>query len=82
MRAKFFNPGADTLGIRWQIERPQRANFAIADEAVIRLHGDDGAIENSHGLATGPFVSGFMQREIDLIGENTSNFHERIRSRF
>ena len=68
-------PGAHALGIGRQIERPERADLAVADEPGVGLDADDGAVEDGDGLAAGPLVGPLVQRQFDAIGEDAGDFH-------
>ena len=43
---EFAQTGAHALRIRWQIERAERANLAVTDEAGIRFNRNDRAVKN------------------------------------
>ena len=49
----------------------------MADDAGIRLHADNGAIEHGHGFPARPFVSGLAERKLDAVGEDAADFHEK-----
>ena len=62
VRREFTQPGANTIGIRRQIKRPERTHFAVAGEARVGLDPYDGAVENGDRFAAGPFVAALVQR--------------------
>ena len=72
---KLGEAGADAGGVGGQVEGAERTDFAVADEAVVSLDLDDGAVEYGHGLATGPGVAPFVEGQIDLVGGNAFDFH-------
>jgi len=75
MRSQLAQSGTHALGIGGQVERSERTNLAVADEAGIGLHAHYGAVEDGDGLATAPFVGAFVQRKFNAVGEDAGNFH-------
>ena len=63
------------FGVGRQVERPQRADLAEADESRIGFHADDRAVEDRDRLSTRPFVAAFMQRKFDTVGEDALDSH-------
>ena len=59
----------------WFRSRAQRANLAIAGDALIGLDRDHGRIEDRDGIAAGPAVGPFVQRQLDAIGADGGDFH-------
>ena len=47
VRRQLAQPGADAVGIGGQVERPERADLAVADEAGVGLDADDRAVEDA-----------------------------------
>ena len=78
VRPQLAQPRAHALGVGGKIERPERTDFAVADDARVRLHADDGAIEDGDGFSAAPFVGGFDEREFDAIGEDAGDFHFEV----
>jgi len=50
VRTQFAQSSAHAFSISRQIERAERTDFAISNEAGVRLHAHDSATENRHGL--------------------------------
>ena len=76
MRAKFANASANALRVGGQIIRAERTDFAVADEARVGFHANDGAVEHRDRLAAGPFVAAFAQRQVHLVGRDLCDLHE------
>ena len=66
MRPQLGDPGANAVGIGRQVERPERADLAIAHDARIGLDAHDGAVEDRDRFPARPFVTAFVQGQIDL----------------
>ena len=57
VRPEFRDPGAHAVGIGRQVERPERADLAVADDARVGLDRDDRAVEDVDRLAARPLVA-------------------------
>ena len=69
-------PARTPARIGRQIERPQRADLAVADEAARRSRRATIVLSNTvDRLSARPFVAAFVKRQIDLIGGDASDFH-------
>ena len=75
MGPQFAQAAAHALGIRRQVKRPKRADFAVADQARIRFDANNGAIEYRDRFSAGPFVGGFVQREFHTKCRDASDLH-------
>src|SRR6185436_9001269 len=75
MRPQFAQAGAHALRVGGQIERPERTDFAVANESSVRLNAHNRAVENGDRLAAGPFVSGLVERKFDAMGEDADDVH-------
>ena len=68
-------PGAGGVGRK--VERAQRANFAVADDAIVGLHPDDRAVEDRDRFPSRPTVRPLVQGQIDLVGGDPVDSHDR-----
>ncbi len=75
LRADLFQPGADAAGVGREVGRAERARFPPARDPGVGLDGDDGRIEHLDEVAVGPGVAAFLQRKVDLPGEDTCDLH-------
>ena len=75
MRSEFPKTRADALGVSWEVKWSEGADFAVADDAGVGFDANDGAVEDIDGLSAGPFISGFVERQSDAVGEDAGNFH-------
>ena len=75
VRPEFAQTSAHAFRVGRQIERPERTDLAVADETGVGLDADDGAIEDGDGLAAGPFVGCFVEREFNAMGKDAGDFH-------
>jgi hypothetical protein len=79
MRPEFLQPGANALGIRRQIERPQRTDFAVPHVARVRLDAHNRAVKHRDRLPAGPFVAALPQGQVHPVGKDSCNAHGSIR---
>lgn len=75
MRSEFPKTRADALGVSWKVKWSEGADFAVTDDAGVGFDANDGAVEDINGLSAGPFISGFVERQSDAVGEEAGNFH-------
>ena len=61
VRPELGDARAHALGVGRQVKRPERADLAVAGDALVGLDRHDRAVEDRDGLAAGPFVASFVQ---------------------
>src|SRR5262249_27625229 len=75
MRSQLADAGAAARRVRGQVERPQRADLAVAGDARVRLEGDHGAVEHGYRFAAGPLVAALVQRQVHLVAADSRDLH-------
>ena len=73
VRAELGDAGAHAVGVGGQVERPERADLAVAGDARVGLDLDDGAVEDRDRLAARPLVAALVQRQIDAVGADAGD---------
>ena len=76
MRCKLRDAGPDARCVGRQVKWSKRTDFAVPNETLVRFDPDDCTIKNVNGFSARPFVRTLMKRKVDLVGGESSNFHE------
>jgi hypothetical protein len=75
LRPDLLETGAHAGGVSRQVGGTERADLAIAGDALIGLNRHHGRVEHGDDVSTRPFVAAFVQRQVDLIGADGGDFH-------
>ena len=78
LRTKFSQSASNTRSVRGQVEWSEWADFAVASQAGIGFNLDDGTVKDFDGFSAGPFVAALVQRQVNLVGADSSNLHDGI----
>lgn len=78
VRSDFRDSGANSPRIGRQVGRTQRANFSVSNNAVVGRDRDDRRVEYGNGLAAGPVIATFAEREVHLIDVDSVDFHNAM----
>jgi hypothetical protein len=73
--------GAYALAEGGQIERAERAHFAVTFEIFVGLQGDHGAVENIDKLSVAPGVTALRQWQVGLVHADGGDLHVMVRWR-
>ena len=76
MWAEFAQSSAHTIGVGWQIKGAKRTDLAVAYKSGVSLDANNGAVENGDRFSAGPFIGDLVQRKLDSVRQDTSDFHK------